>query len=114
MYSSEFTLAYVAYPEAVSQLPVAPLWSVLFFLMLCSLAVDSQFLMVESIIVALTDEFSHHLRKRRLWVIVTLCVIMFLLGLPLVTPVSGFRESVCREYVLLNLQSINSLNLTML
>ena len=35
-------LAFVAYPSALSQLPFAPFWSVLFFLMLIFVALDGQ------------------------------------------------------------------------
>ena len=42
MVSSGSGLVFVAYPAAVSMMPVAPFWSVLFFVMFLTVAVDSQ------------------------------------------------------------------------
>ena len=85
-------LAFVAYPELVTNLPVSTLWALLFFLMLFTLGLDSQFALVETIITCLLDEFPK-LRKRKSWVVVVVCVTLFLLGIPLTTQVSHFNFS---------------------
>ncbi|KAL4659542.1 sodium- and chloride-dependent betaine transporter-like [Arapaima gigas] len=80
-------LAFIAYPKALSLLPVSQLWAVLFFLMVVFLGLDSQFVCVESLATAITDMFPHVLRRRgrREVLVLLIAVTCFLLGLPLVT-----------------------------
>jgi len=80
-------LAFVAYPEAVAQMPVAPLWSVLFFFMVFLLGLDSEFVGVEGFVTAIVDLFPNHLRRgyRKEMFIGFMCIIWFLFGLSMVT-----------------------------
>ena len=48
-------LAFIICTEAVNQFPLAPLWSVLFFLMLLTLGIDSQFGTLEEVVTSITD-----------------------------------------------------------
>ncbi|XP_072022502.1 sodium- and chloride-dependent glycine transporter 2-like [Amphiura filiformis] len=81
-------LAFIAYPEAVSRLPVPQLWAFLFFFMLLTLGLDSQFVAMEVVLTATVDEVEVHypfVRKYKHWFTLGACVFLFLIGLPLVT-----------------------------
>lgn len=82
--SSGSGLAFVAYPDLVTRLPVSTLWALLFFLMLFTLGLDSQFAIVENIVTCVLDEFPQ-LRSKKSWVVVAICAVLFLLGIPLTT-----------------------------
>nr|XP_056715889.1 sodium- and chloride-dependent neutral and basic amino acid transporter B(0+) [Euleptes europaea] len=82
---SGFDLAFVAYPEALSKLPVAPLWSFLFFFMLLLLGLDSQFATIETITTTIQDLYPQVMKKMRIPVTMGLCLLLFLLGLVCVT-----------------------------
>jgi len=77
-------LAFVAYPEALSHLPVPHLWSVIFFLMLFLLGLDSEFALFETVMVAIFDTFPR-LRGQKIGVTSAMCFTCFLLGLPCIT-----------------------------
>ncbi|HDR00098.1 MAG TPA: sodium-dependent transporter [candidate division WOR-3 bacterium] len=50
-------LAFITYPEVISQLPMARVFGLLFFLMLLALAVDSAFSLVEAVAAAVRDKW---------------------------------------------------------
>ncbi|XP_076836830.1 sodium-dependent proline transporter isoform X2 [Brachyhypopomus gauderio] len=80
-------LAFVAYPEALALLPGSVFWSIIFFLMLFMLGVDTLFGNMEGITTAVLDEFPQ-LRanmKHKTLFLALLCFAFYLLGLLLVT-----------------------------
>uniref|UniRef100_A0A8C4MSP2 Transporter n=1 Tax=Equus asinus asinus TaxID=83772 RepID=A0A8C4MSP2_EQUAS len=80
-------LAFIAFPKAVTMMPLSQLWSCLFFIMLIFLGLDSQFVCMECLVTAFVDMFPRQLRKsgRRELLILAISVTCYLIGLFLVT-----------------------------
>lgn len=81
-------LVFVVYPEVLSTMPVFQLWTPLFFFMLLCLGLDSQFANVEVAITFIKDEFGPKILrflKREELLVLAVCVICFILGIPHVT-----------------------------
>jgi len=76
-----FGLAFVAYPEAISNLPAPTVWAILFFLMLFTLGLDSQFTILETVVTAMADQWPSVARKRRWALMLGTAIVMFLLAL---------------------------------
>ncbi|GCB67228.1 sodium- and chloride-dependent neutral and basic amino acid transporter B(0+)-like [Scyliorhinus torazame] len=82
---SGFGLAFIVYPEALAQLPWATVLSFLFFFMLLTLGLDSQFATLETFMTILLDQFPNFLRSKRFYLTVTVCLISYILGLVCIT-----------------------------
>merc|ERR1719397_2263482 len=70
----------------MSLLPASQFFSALFFIMLVTLGLDSQFAMVDVLIAGFLDEFpSFRYGWKRTIVLTSVCLIGFLLGIPILT-----------------------------
>ncbi|XP_046542277.1 sodium- and chloride-dependent glycine transporter 2-like [Haliotis rubra] len=75
-------LAFIAYPESIAKLPVSSLWAFLFFFMLFSLGMDTQFTAMQTIVGGISDVFPRFLRPHKTAFTAFCCLPGFLLGLP--------------------------------
>uniref|UniRef100_UPI003AB03861 sodium- and chloride-dependent GABA transporter 2-like n=1 Tax=Centroberyx gerrardi TaxID=166262 RepID=UPI003AB03861 len=80
-------LAFIAYPQAVAMMPIPHFWTFCFFFMVLLLGVDSEFVMMESIITTVTDLFPMLLRKarRREVFVLVFCLVCFPFQLTFIT-----------------------------
>ncbi|XP_046486074.1 sodium- and chloride-dependent GABA transporter 1 isoform X2 [Neodiprion pinetum] len=78
-------LVFLTYPEVVLKLPGAPIWAIIFFVMLIILGIDSEFCIVESFITGVVDNWPDTLRPHRNKFTVAICLLMFCMGVPMVT-----------------------------
>ncbi|KAH7718391.1 SNF-5 protein [Aphelenchoides avenae] len=90
-------LAFIAYPEAMSRMPMPALWSLLFFLMLFILGISSQFGLAEVMCTALYDQVPRF-RKHKLFLSMGVCTVMFLCGLIMCTRAGIFYFNIFNDY----------------
>lgn len=81
-------LVFIVYPEAIAMMSGSVFWSIIFFLMLITLGIDSTFGGLEAMITALCDEYPRALGRRREIFVLGLLICIYLCALPTTTYVS--------------------------
>ena len=83
-------LLFVMFPMAFAYMSVPPFWSALYFLMILLFGLGQQLVFVESITLAIADNWPRLFDKKRLLLTLALCLSLFFLGVTLCTGVSSF------------------------
>ncbi|KAF1755587.1 hypothetical protein GCK72_012037 [Caenorhabditis remanei] len=79
-----FSLAFVAFPEALGRMPLPELWSFLFFMMLFFLGISTEVAYVNVFCSSICDQFVN-LRKKKWLVVVGWCLVLYVMGVVMVT-----------------------------
>ncbi|KAH7700076.1 CRE-SNF-5 protein, partial [Aphelenchoides avenae] len=91
------SLAFVAYPEALSRMAVSWLWALLFFVMILLLGVSTQFGFAECICTALHDQFPL-LRAHKAKTVAGVCVALYFCGFIMCTRAGVFFFNIFNDY----------------
>ncbi|KAE9418941.1 hypothetical protein Angca_002340, partial [Angiostrongylus cantonensis] len=75
-------LIFVFLAEALAGVPVAPLYTGLFFLMVVLIVHSTQLFVVETIVTSMCDEFPERLRRNRRHVLTSVCAAFMILSIP--------------------------------
>jgi len=95
-------LIFVVYPEALALMPVAPLWSILFFLMMLMLGLSTMLAMAETFFSSLCDELPAFMRAKPWHDIVfraVCCMGFYLLGLTMITEGGFYLFNLLDTYI---------------
>lgn len=90
-------LAFVAYPTALATLPVAQLWSIMFFFMLFLLGLDSEFALLETVLTAFYDAVPSARRYKPVFTFL-LCLSCFLISLPCMSNSGAYIFQIMDDY----------------
>ncbi|XP_068601789.1 solute carrier family 6 member 4a [Brachionichthys hirsutus] len=92
------SLLFIIYAEAIANMPAATFFSIIFFLMIIMLGLDSTFAGLEGVITAMIDEFPHVLVKRREMFVFGLVCACYLGALSTLTYGGAFVVKLFEEY----------------
>ncbi|MFH4979157.1 hypothetical protein AB6A40_005866 [Gnathostoma spinigerum] len=78
-------LLFVVLPETIAKLPVAPLYSLLYFIMVFFVILTTSVFLIETVVSGICDEFPERLRRNHRHVLTLICLCFYCLGVPLCT-----------------------------
>lgn len=87
-------LVFIVYPEAIAMMSGSVFWSIIFFLMLITLGLDSTFGGLEAMVTALCDEYPRALGRHREWFVLFLLLAIYMCALPTTTYVSNIIRNI--------------------
>lgn len=90
-------LAFIVYPQAMTTLPAPPFWAIIFFLMLITLGLDSEFTLLETVITGICDVFPAA-RKRKTILVFLIAVLFFFCSLVMATPGGPYILTLMDDY----------------
>jgi len=90
-------LAFIAYPDALTNLPIPQLWTVMFFFMLFLLGIDSEFALLETVLTCIYDGIPK-LKNYKPVITSLLCASCYLLSLPCVSSSGPYIFQIMDDY----------------
>uniref|UniRef100_A0A8C7JI34 Solute carrier family 6 member 4a n=1 Tax=Oncorhynchus kisutch TaxID=8019 RepID=A0A8C7JI34_ONCKI len=92
------SLLFIIYAEAITNMPAATFFAIIFFLMIIMLGLDSTFAGLEGVITAMLDEFPQLLSRRRELFVLGLVCVCYLGALSTLTYGGAFVVKLFEEY----------------
>uniref|UniRef100_G3VR75 Transporter n=1 Tax=Sarcophilus harrisii TaxID=9305 RepID=G3VR75_SARHA len=92
------SLLFITYPEAIANMVGSTFFSIVFFLMMITLGLDSTFGVLEAIITALIDEYPRTLTQRRELLVLGLVAVCFLGSLTTLTQGGAYVIKLLEEF----------------
>ncbi|XP_075726247.1 uncharacterized protein LOC119179041 [Rhipicephalus microplus] len=92
------SLAFVSYIEALSNLAFPQMWSVLYFLCMFLLGLNSSVCLIHTVLMSITEQFPG-LKEFRVELTLLFCIGAFLAGLPLCTPTGPFFMKILETHL---------------
>ncbi|KAM8854056.1 solute carrier family 6 member 4a isoform 1-T2 [Synchiropus picturatus] len=92
------SLLFIIFAEALSTMPAATFFSIIFFLMIIMLGLDSTFAGLEGLVTAVLDEYPHIFARRRPWFVFGLMIVVFLGSQTTITYGGAYVIKLFEEY----------------